>query len=246
MTANGKIDIYAEDSISMHTKNDLNFKADRNINLEAGQNVNIKAGNAMAMETAANWTVKCGADGMLTCTGSSNISSAAHKETAGRIDMNSGSAVAATASAAPVVTRVPQSGAWTGAENKNPAEHTPEKTNNDPAAIAAGTANASSDDKAKDKANDDTFAKCPPEEKSEATKTQEQRQATTENTAASEDATLTDGGAGFPTGDPALDPFGGAGADVSSLGGDPELDPFGGAGREIKGTATLTDSEGPF
>ena len=246
MTANGKIDIYAEDSISMHTKNDLNFKADRNINLEAGQNVNIKAGNAMAMETAANWTVKCGADGMLTCTGSSNISSAAHKETAGRIDMNSGSAVAATASAAPAVTRVPKAGAWTGAENKNPAEHTPEKTNNDPEAIADGTANSTSDDKAKDKSNDDTFAKCPPEEKSEATKTQEERQATTENTAASEDATLTDGGAGFPTGDPALDPFGGAGADVSSLGGDPELDPFGGAGREIKGTATLTDSEGPF
>ncbi len=246
MTANGKIDIYAEDSISMHTKNDLNFKADRNINLEAGQNVNIKAGNALAMETAANWTVKCGADGIITCTGSSNISSAAHKETAGRIDMNSAGAVAATASAAPVVTRVPQAGAWTGAENKNPAEHTPEKTNNDPEAIAEGTANSTSDDKAKDKSNEDTFAKCPPEEKSEETKKQEQRQATTENTAASEDATLTDGGAGFPTGDPELDPFGGAGADVSSLGGDPELDPFGGAGRKIKGTATLTDSEGPF
>jgi hypothetical protein len=148
--------------------------------------------------------------------------------------MNSGSAVAATASAAPAVTRVPQSGAWTGAENKNPAEHTPEKTNNDPEAIAAGTANASSDDKAKDKANDDTFAKCPPEEKSEATKTQEERQATTENTAASEDATLTDEGAGN---------------ELSSLDQIAELnnqDLGGGAGREIKGTATLTDSEGSF
>ena len=230
MTANGKIDIYAEDSISMHTKNDFNFKADRNINLEAGQNVNIKSGNQMAMETAANWTVKCGADGMLTCTGSSNISSAAHKETAGRIDMNSGSAVAATASAAPAVTRVPQAGAWTGAENKNPEEHTPEKTNNDPAEIAAGTANASSDDKAKDKANDDTFAKCPPEEKSEATKTQEERQAAGNEITDNVNATLTDESS----------------TSSDNTQANYELEAFGGQGREIKGTATLTDSEGPF
>jgi hypothetical protein len=43
LTSNGKVDIFAEDSISVHTKNDLNIRADRDINLEAGRNVNIKA-----------------------------------------------------------------------------------------------------------------------------------------------------------------------------------------------------------
>jgi hypothetical protein len=158
MTANGKIDIYSKDSISIHTENDFNFKADRNINLEAGQNINIKAGNQMAMETAANWTVKVGADGMLTCAGSSNIKSAAHKETANRIDMNG--PAAAEAGAAPIPNRVPKRGSWTGQENKNPAEHTPEKTDNNPKKIEEGKANATSDDKNKEKNPEDTFKQC--------------------------------------------------------------------------------------
>lgn len=41
MTSNGKIDIYAADSISVHSQQDLNFTADRDINLTAGENVNI-------------------------------------------------------------------------------------------------------------------------------------------------------------------------------------------------------------
>ncbi len=43
LTSNGKIDIFAEDSVSIHTKNDFNFYADRDFNLECGRNVNIKA-----------------------------------------------------------------------------------------------------------------------------------------------------------------------------------------------------------
>ena len=31
MTANGKIDVYAKDSVSIHTENDFNFKAGRDI-----------------------------------------------------------------------------------------------------------------------------------------------------------------------------------------------------------------------
>ena len=158
MTANGKIDIYAKDSISLHTENDFNFKADRNINIEAGQNINIKAGNQMAMETAANWTVKVGADGMLTCAGSSNIKSAAHKETADRIDMNG--PAAAEAGAAPIPGRVPKRGSWSGQENKNPLEHTPEKTDNDPKKVEEGKANATSDNKNKEKNPEDTFKQC--------------------------------------------------------------------------------------
>ena len=43
MTSNGKIDIYAADSISVHSENDLNIKADRDVNIEAGRNINMKA-----------------------------------------------------------------------------------------------------------------------------------------------------------------------------------------------------------
>ena len=43
MTSNGKIDIYAGDSVSIHTEADLNIRADRDINLEAGRNINMKA-----------------------------------------------------------------------------------------------------------------------------------------------------------------------------------------------------------
>lgn len=42
MTSNGKIDIFAQDSISIHTHTDLNIRADRDINLEAGRNFNIR------------------------------------------------------------------------------------------------------------------------------------------------------------------------------------------------------------
>ena len=40
---NGKIDIYAKDSVSIHTENDFNLRAERDLNMEAGRNVNIKA-----------------------------------------------------------------------------------------------------------------------------------------------------------------------------------------------------------
>lgn len=42
-TSDGKIDIFAADSVSVHTEYDFNFRADRNINMEAGNNVNIVA-----------------------------------------------------------------------------------------------------------------------------------------------------------------------------------------------------------
>jgi predicted chitinase len=43
LTSNGKIDMYAEDSVSIHTKADFNFRADRDFNLEAGRSINMKA-----------------------------------------------------------------------------------------------------------------------------------------------------------------------------------------------------------
>ena len=43
LTSDGKIDIYAQDSISMFTDNDFNVHAMRDINMEAGRNVNMRA-----------------------------------------------------------------------------------------------------------------------------------------------------------------------------------------------------------
>ncbi len=42
-SSDGKIDIFASDSISVRSAVDMNFFADRDMNLEAGRNVNIKA-----------------------------------------------------------------------------------------------------------------------------------------------------------------------------------------------------------
>lgn len=43
MSSDGKIDVYARDSVSIHSQNDLNLRADRDINMEAGRNINMKA-----------------------------------------------------------------------------------------------------------------------------------------------------------------------------------------------------------
>jgi hypothetical protein len=42
LTSDGKMEVYAEDSISFRTKQDFNFYADRDINMEAGRNFNTK------------------------------------------------------------------------------------------------------------------------------------------------------------------------------------------------------------
>jgi len=42
LTKNGKIDIFAQDSVSIHSEQDFNLRAGRNFNIEAGNNVNIK------------------------------------------------------------------------------------------------------------------------------------------------------------------------------------------------------------
>jgi len=49
LTSDGKIDIFAQDSISLRTANDFNLYADRDINMEAGRNINIKATDAAGL-----------------------------------------------------------------------------------------------------------------------------------------------------------------------------------------------------
>lgn len=43
LTSNGKIDMYAADSVSIHTEADFNFRADRDVNIEAGRNIHMRA-----------------------------------------------------------------------------------------------------------------------------------------------------------------------------------------------------------
>jgi hypothetical protein len=89
LTSNGKIDIFAEDSISIRTKQDFNFYADRDINFEAKRNVNIKAGVEMQLETGTLYNVIVGTNGKITVGGTMDLNvTGNYKETAARIDMN--------------------------------------------------------------------------------------------------------------------------------------------------------------
>jgi putative chitinase len=62
MTANGKIDIYAQDSVSVRTQNDLNISADRDINLAAARDINMNAGRDYKLTVSNNSDVKVGVD----------------------------------------------------------------------------------------------------------------------------------------------------------------------------------------
>jgi hypothetical protein len=62
LTSNGKIDIYAKDSISIHTENDFNFYANRDINMEAGRNVNVKAKGRLNADFGSNIHMRSGLD----------------------------------------------------------------------------------------------------------------------------------------------------------------------------------------
>jgi len=116
LTSNGKIDVYAEDSVSIHTKADFNVTADNNINLTAKNDVNIKAGNNFNVKAGTDYNIKAGADGKLTVGGQSNIKAGGnHVETASQIHMNGPSAAGALdAIDAP---RVPEHEPWAGHEN---------------------------------------------------------------------------------------------------------------------------------
>ncbi len=105
LSSDGKIDIYAEDSISIRTKQDFNFYADRDFNFEAGRNINFKVGERHQIEVGTNYNLKIGANGKITTagnldintTGNNNLTAAGttniksggnHVETAAQIHMN--------------------------------------------------------------------------------------------------------------------------------------------------------------
>jgi hypothetical protein len=157
LTSNGKIDIFAEDSISIHTKQDLNLKADRDINFEAGRDFNVKANNNINFESIQNTTLYVGKDNIITTKGNlevksdgqnnftagkeTNIKSGGnHIETAPKIHMN-GPSAATAANTVPfntfkvpgeennvIMKRVPQHEPWIQHENFDPTLVTAEKT----------------------------------------------------------------------------------------------------------------------
>ena len=116
LTSEGKIDIWAADSISMHTAKDFNLTADNNINLTAGGEVNITSVGNFNATTTANYNISADANGNLQVGGQSNIRAGGnHVETAAQIHMNGPQASSAVpASKAP---RVPMAEPWAGHEN---------------------------------------------------------------------------------------------------------------------------------
>ncbi len=116
LTSNGKIDIWAADSISMHTGKDFNITADNNINLSAKNDINFFCGNNLMATAGANYEIKAGADGKLSVGGQSNIFAGGnHIETAAQIHMNG--PAAAQAGNAIQAPRVPGAEPWNGHEN---------------------------------------------------------------------------------------------------------------------------------
>lgn len=119
LSSNGKIDIYAKDSVSIHTQNDLNVTADRDINFSAKRNINLYAGKDINATAKDNYQIKAGKDGKITVGGTSNIKAGGnHIETAAEIHMNGPKA--AEAKEAPRPVRVPTKEPWSDHENNNP------------------------------------------------------------------------------------------------------------------------------
>jgi putative chitinase len=73
LTSNGKIDIYARDSVSIHTEQDFNFRADRDVNIEAGRNINMNAYGGMEINSVDRFYLVCGDNGKLQFGGEYNL-----------------------------------------------------------------------------------------------------------------------------------------------------------------------------
>lgn len=90
MTSDGKIDIYAEDSISVRTKQDFNFYADRDFNLEAGRNFNIKVAERFQHEVGGDYNLLVTGNQNIGITGNLSLSVTGNNivTTAGNFDLN--------------------------------------------------------------------------------------------------------------------------------------------------------------
>ena len=73
LSSDGKIDIFAEDSISVRTKQDFNFYADRDFNIEVGRNFNLKVANRFQQEVGENFNLIVDGDRTISVAGNQNI-----------------------------------------------------------------------------------------------------------------------------------------------------------------------------
>jgi hypothetical protein len=134
LTSNGKIDIYAEDSISMHTKQDFNVTADRDINFTStGGSINFNAKTNVNITAAQEFNIKASATGKISAvgldiksTGDSRWSGSGQVSLGGsriiisgsKVDINGPAAPAATeAAVATIAPRIPEHEPWAGHEN---------------------------------------------------------------------------------------------------------------------------------
>ena len=140
MTANGKLDIFSQDSVSIHTQTDFNFKADRDVNIEAGRSVNIKAMSSITEETLGSHRITVGSNQTITVAANQTISVGStnhyadgniNLDTGGVINLNNNKAVKTEPtplsthtnpgeSSGNIMKRVPQHEPWPHHENLNP------------------------------------------------------------------------------------------------------------------------------
>jgi hypothetical protein len=80
MTSNGKIDIFAQDSISIRTANDLNISADRDLNFAASRDINFNAGRDYKLTVANNSDVVVGVNHTVTIGANHNFTVGANQK----------------------------------------------------------------------------------------------------------------------------------------------------------------------
>jgi hypothetical protein len=121
LTSNGKIDIYAQDSISMHTERDFNVKADGNIYMEAGGEFNVTSGASTRIHSKTDIDYKADAN-MRVEVGSNSDKRVGLNYTQTTVDGNiyQNGPEAAEATEAVTPQRTPEHEPWADHENLNP------------------------------------------------------------------------------------------------------------------------------
>ena len=150
MTSSGKVDIFANDSVSVHSKGDFNFKTDRDFNLEANRNINLKASTINTevgtenLKVAGTQTNQIGATQNTTVGATSNLYAGANVniDVGGLVNIANGVFSGAPVTDLSVFTnpgettdsimkRIPQHEPWTQHENYDPIAVAMDKTDRD-------------------------------------------------------------------------------------------------------------------
>ena len=88
LTSQGKIDIYAADSVSIHSEGDFNLRADRDFNIEAGRNLNMVSGTDMQIESGSGLTALVGQTLNVKAGNDANIASGTDLKITAKSDLN--------------------------------------------------------------------------------------------------------------------------------------------------------------